>query len=389
MKIAEVFQNNMILQRNKEILVWGTENEYSKIDVKLNDKIICSPELTKGSFSFYIPAQPAAENATLIIGDTTFTNVDFGEVFVASGQSNMEFLLEYEEHYKDEKNAPEDEHLRMYTVGRYSFEGEKELGYKAWNHWDKWYSYTKSERGYFSAPAAYFAKELRKDGVPVGILNCSWGGTIALAWLNENWIQKEPAFKPQVDYAKKLDSIIEENHLWDAKQTFRQNAASQTSEEGVRQIMTVTNEPADETDNSGDGFLPKEFYGHGVDPADLLYRAKGDPNYPGVLFGLMLKKILGYSVQGVLWYQGESDQDHARDYGKIFTALINCWREEWFNVNKYQTKLPFIFAQLAPFGQWLYNKGHNFPELRQQQFEVSQKVPEAYIISLGDIILPA
>ena len=384
MKIAEVFQNNMILQRNKEVLVWGTENEYSKIEVKLNGKLICTPELTKGSFSFYIPPQPATENATLTIGDTIFSNVDFGEVFVASGQSNMEFLLEYEEHYSKEKNAPDDEHLRMYTVGRYSFEGEKELGYKSWNPWDKWYSYTKKDRGYFSAPAAYFAKELRKEGVPVGILNCSWGGTIALAWLSENWIKKEPAFDSQVEYAKKLDAIIEENNLWQAKQSFRQNAASQSSEEGTRQIMTVTTEPVE---NASDAFdiLPSEFKGHGVDPADLLYRAKGDPNYPGVLFGLMLKKILGYTVQGVLWYQGESDQDHAGDYGKIFTALINCWREEWLNVNKYQTELPFIFAQLAPFGQWLYNKGHNFPELRQQQFEVSHNVPDTYIISLGDI----
>ena len=107
MKIAEVFQNNMILQRNKEVLVWGTENEYLKIEVKLNGKLICTPELTKGSFSFYIPPQPATENATLTIGDTIFSNVDFGEVFVASGQSNMEFLLEYEEHYSEEKNAPD------------------------------------------------------------------------------------------------------------------------------------------------------------------------------------------------------------------------------------------------------------------------------------------
>ena len=148
--------------------------------------------------------------------------------------------------------------------------------------------------------------------------------------------------------------------------------------------MTVTTAPAENSDDAFD-ILPAEFKGHGVDPADLLYRAKGDPNYPGILFELMLKKCLGYSVQGVLWYQGESDQDHASDYGKIFTALIKCWRDEWLKANKYQNKLPFIFAQLAPFGQWLYNKGHNFSELRQQQLEVSQNVSDAYIISLGDI----
>jgi len=385
MKLVEIFQDNMILQRGKEICLWGTSEEEKEIAAKIDGKEVCTAKIPSGKFTIFLPPQEAKENVKLEVGDVVINSVDIGEVFVASGQSNMEFLLEYEENYPQEKDSPEDSHLRMYTVGRYSFEGEKEMGYKSWNKWDRWYSYTKADRASFSAPAAYFAKELREKGVPVGIINCSWGGTIAVSWVNEECIKNEKAFASQVEYAEKLNQIIEENNLWQAKQDFRQKGASQDNEEMTRTIMTVTSEPPAEADTDSSDFIPAEFKGHGVEAADLMYRAKGDPNYPGILYSMMLEKLLGYTVQGVLWYQGESDQDHASGYGALLTGLIECWRKEWKKVNPHQETLPFIFVQMAPFGQWLYNKGHNFPELRQQQLNVSRNEKDAYIVSIGDI----
>lgn len=161
MKLVEIFQDNMILQRGKEICLWGTSEEEKEIAVKIDGKEVCTAKIPSGKFTIFLPPQEAKENVKLEVGDVVINSVDIGEVFVASGQSNMEFLLEYEENYPQEKDSPEDSHLRMYTVGRYSFEGEKEMGYKSWNKWDRWYSYTKADRASFSAPAAYFAKELK------------------------------------------------------------------------------------------------------------------------------------------------------------------------------------------------------------------------------------
>ncbi len=387
MKLSPVFCDNMILQRDMELSVWGTSDVEEDISVSINGNLIKNVHITQGEFVFTLPPQKAAENVTLAIGDTVYDNVDIGDVYIASGQSNMEFLLEYEEHYDTEKNAAEDEHLRMYTVGRYSYQGQKEKGYKSHNEWDKWYSYTKDHRGNFSAVASYFAKEIRAEtGVPVGIINCSWGGTIAIAWTSPDYIKDDPIYKSQLEYASYLDSLVDKYDLAEAKEQFRKSQAVPEAKEGERAIMTQVLDPQTASKVFPPMDIPKKILETGIaNVSDLLFRAKDDPNYPSSLYELMLMNIAGYSCKGVLWYQGESDEDHAGDYGKLLTNLINCWRETWISRNPSQLTLPFIIAQLAPYGTWMGGTGANYPVLRQQQQNVADSVSDVYMASIGDI----
>lgn len=99
----------------------------------------------------------------------------------------------------------------------------------------------------------------------------------------------------------------------------------------------------------------------------------------------MVREIVGYSVRGVIWYQGETDKKKVPIYAKLFSALIACWREEWNNKNAFAGKMPFLFVQIAPYGNWMGNSNENYPILRRQQEQVSKSVADAYMASIFDI----
>ncbi len=92
MNLASIFTDNMILQCNRPVKIWGESKKDLQVEIKINSELVYTTNISKGEFSFEIPPQKAQESATIQIGDITLNNVDFGEVFIAGGQSNMEFL---------------------------------------------------------------------------------------------------------------------------------------------------------------------------------------------------------------------------------------------------------------------------------------------------------
>ncbi|MCI8801282.1 sialate O-acetylesterase [Acetatifactor muris] len=105
------------------------------------------------------------------------------------------------------------------------------------------------------------------------------------------------------------------------------------------------------------------------------------PHYqfaPGRLYEMMLKQIAPYTVKGVIWYQGESDDINAEVYDVILSSMIQCWRDLW----EYQ--LPFYIVQLPELEQWLALSGKNYPLIRQMQEKVTDTVKDTYLISTMD-----
>lgn len=119
--------------------------------------------------------------------------------------------------------------------------------------------------------------------------------------------------------------------------------------------------------------------------ADIMAVGPGDPNEPGALYENMLKEIIGYSIRGTIWYQGETDESHPNIYDKLFAALISCWREAWLEKNPAQTRLPFLFAQLAPYGTWRGGYGDKFPTLRACQAKAAKEVPDCCMASISGV----
>lgn len=391
-RLARPFSDGVIFQRGKPILLWGNNDKAERVRIRLNGETVAHAEIPAGVFSITLPPQEATENAILEIGDVTLRHVDVGEVWIAGGQSNMEFFLEYTEGGDEEIASANDEHLRMYTVGQYSFAGERKLGYKAWNPWDKWLPYTPENAGSFSAVSVYFAKELRRIlGVPVGIISCNWGGTSASAWLDRRYLEEDPALRSYIDDFDALVAKLDLERYNKIKALVRPGMASREAREQMGLFNKYTYRPGELEKLMMTGAGQQDAAAAQSNPlvglsiADIMAVGPGDPNEPGTLYENMLKEIVGYPAKGVIWYQGETDEPKAELYAKLFAAMRDCWLDAWQARNPAQDALPFLTVQLAPFGTWRGSTGERFPIVREQQKLAAKTLSDVYMTSISDL----
>ena len=368
-KFADVFQDNMTLQRHKPIMLFGTADKSHTIITYLNSIKIAEAEIAKGDFKITLPEQDAVENAVLDFvteaGErVSFLNVDIGEVWLAGGQSNMEFLMKYEENYPLERPVCNDDHLRFYNVPQYAFIGEEAEGLFKNGDYNKWHSASPDTLWCFSAPGYYHARKLREElGVPVAILGCNWGGTSASAWMDMKTLESDPRLCVYVEDYRKNENKSPD---YARKEYKNRKVSDHKYTRWVNDMLLLGYQDRLDVKISCaivNSFRPKDI--------GIGWRSF---QRPAGLYEMMLKKIIGYTVKGVIWYQGESDECHAGLYAELFTAMIKRWRSDW------NDKLPFIFVQLAPFGY-----GAGYPELRYQQELVEKSVSDAYMISIPDL----
>lgn len=336
--LAEIFQDGMVLQRGKAIKLWGTSQKAQRITVLLDKTVVLEAHIPEGSFAVSLPPQEAAENRTLCIqnadGETvSVANVDIGEVWIAGGQSNMEFQLQCDRNGDALIASADDVHLRYYEVGKYAFEGEREENLKDGRRWNHWRRFIPSECTHFSAVGTYFARYLRQElGVPVGIIGCCWGGTSATAWMDEALIRKDEQLKIYTDtYDKAVEKLNPEKYI---QSDYKYRSFMGAEKNVVGSEATMKKEVT----------APLKFPMRQIAKLmqNLLKPGPHSENRPGGLYQTMLSKITGYSTKGVLFYQGESDEHHASLYAHLFTQMIACWRNDW------QEQLPFVFVQLPP-----------------------------------------
>ncbi|MDR2655508.1 MAG: sialate O-acetylesterase [Oscillospiraceae bacterium] len=378
-KLARIFQDGMVLQRQKPIRLWGETNRKQNVAVSLDGKILYEKELPAGSFSIFLPPREAAENLTLVVSGESetliFNNIDIGEVWIAGGQSNMEYPLRFDIEADSIVPYADDAHLRYYETGKYSFEGEEEEGFKDTRYMDKWLEFNPENAVYFSAVGMYFAAKIKASlNVPIGVVGCSWGGTTAYAWLGESYLDANPKFAPYLDEYKAALEKLDIAKYEKKGEKARRLMASELVQRMIANSLFGKSLFSD----VGMRMLPALLKVIGY----TLTKGPKDPNRPSGLYHTMVRKIEGYSGRGVLWYQGESDEARADIYAELFSAVIRCWRDAW------RDELPFFFVQLAPFGKAGMGSGKNFPAVRRRQEWVSKHVSDCYMISSGDAGLP-
>lgn len=374
-KLAGIFQNGMVLQRRKPIRIWGSTDKTQKVQIFLDEELLLEHKLTEGDFSIELPAQEAAWDVNLkfVEADGTellLAGVDIGEVWIAGGQSNMEFILFYDREGDEMIEKAEDEHYRFYDVGRFAFEGEREEGLKKDAvHWDKWVKYCKEDAPWFSAAGTYFARILRKElEVPVGIVGCNWGGTSASSWIDADILRADKLLKVYTDaYDKRVAKLDMEKYRRENRKEREQIASEQAMRDRDIRMKVET-------------IVPPAFMVKLNGRLTRLINSAGphSDKRPGGLYEMMLKQIVGFTCQGVIWYQGESDDMYPDMYARLFTKLIQCWRKDW------KEELPFLFTQLAPFEEWLGCSGKNYPIIREQQQMVEDSVENVWMTSIMD-----
>lgn len=371
-QLADIFKSGMTLQQQKQITIWGRTTSVQKLQLFLDDSLLSQGEFPAGKFQLILPAQKAGENHILKVegssGDIILLHdVDIGEVWIAGGQSNMEFPMAYEPHFKNEMKQFKDQHLRFYDVPKYAFDGEETDGLKKSLGYGVWRTCKRTDLKYFSAAGYYFAKQLReKYRIPVAIVGCNWGGTSASTWLDEKLLQEDPALAVYWnEYQEGLKTINLDTYAEENRKA-RESETSPVFQWIMRKMVKGKIGP-----------ILKAVIGKLASKSAAIIGPHSS-NRPGGLYHAMVEKIAGFACRGVIWYQGESDDVKADLYARLFTNVIECWRKAWFE------ELPFLFVQLAPFGQWLGISGQKYPIIRAQQEQVSKAVANTAIACIMD-----
>ena len=350
-EFAPVFTDNAVLQRNEPVAVWGTGRDGEQVTVELFGKT-ASATVTDGKWRVELPAMPAAENGILILkGDNEMSlkNVAVGEVWIGSGQSNMEWRLNgCAPLYDDIIKAANDPGIRELKIPLRTHTGEP-LGKLQWK------TFEKGAAGQFGAVAYFFAAELRRKlGVVVGIVNCSFGGTRIEAWMSRDAITSAGAKEILDDADRKMAAFAtseDYEKAWSEYETAKK-------EREERKKMGAT--PAEL------GHEPKEPFG---------YRSK---SRPAGLYESMLGVIRPYTARGVIWYQGESNAGMPH-YGALNAHLVTLFRKDW-----QRPDWPFFIAQLSTPNAFGHpDDAEDYPLTREAQRKVATDTPNAgFVVTL-------
>ena len=381
LQVAEIFQSGMILQREKAVAVWGTAEPGAQVTVEIQGRSAQAKADESGAWSVSVPALAASASETMTVkaGDEAlmYEDVAVGEVWLAGGQSNMEFAMRYEKHKAEALENCEDARVRFYDVPEVCYDGQREeFDYSRMAVWRK---ATKEDLDYFSAVGYYFQKELERDlDVPVGIVGCNWGGTTASVWMSRETLER--VGEPWIRWFEQKCEGRDMEEYWAGQRGNPMNDKGNPFDQFSEMVLprTLSDEEVWQLFSKMLADLPE-----GVDFEEIMANSLDAKTFPGCLYEHMLKTIAPYGVRGILWYQGESDDDVPGMnvlYKDMLTGLIGDWRALWGE------ELPFLFVQLPGYERWLHNtKKNHYPIIRKCQEDVAKTVAGAHLCSIADV----
>jgi sialate O-acetylesterase len=373
-RVPAVFADHMVLQRDAAVPLWGWAAPGEEVTVTFGGQTQRTQATANGSWRITLPPMAAsAEPRELNIGGQVIKDVLVGEVWLASGQSNMGFPLANAHNADQALASAGDPLLRFFTVQN-ATAAEPQTDLRG-----RWDLSTPDSAKSFSAVAYFFARDLRaKLGVPVAILHSSWGGTPAQAWLSMDALRQPPTFANYVqrydEAAAKHREILAHPDLMEA---YRKDLA-----QWQKEIAPAFNEAmrAWNASKNGPKPVPAKAEPANPDPMDIP-SPSSRPGTPSVIFNAKIAPLAGYAIRGALWYQGEANASGGIEYRTLLPRLIGDWRQQWG-----QGDFPFLVVQLAawdmypspaPFHQW--------PWLREAQAMTVKTVPNTALAVAIDV----
>jgi sialate O-acetylesterase len=327
-KLPYLIADHMVLQRGLPVHIWGKADPAERVSVTFRgvDRSTSADDL--GRWSVYLPPGEAGGPFTLSINSITLTDVLVGDVWVASGQSNMEWPVAWAADAKAEMAAANHPRIRlvraMHKVSEYPVDNL--VG-------QMWRACTPESAENFSAVAYHFGRLLQqKLDVPIGLIQTAWGGTPIDAWTSLGAIAQDPALMPVF---AEWNNLMQDHAL----ALLRHDRAAKDWEKAAARAKAEHQPLAP---------VPEKPVG------------PGGPWTPGGLYNAMVAPVTPMAIRGVIWYQGEANGSTTRAplYGRLLQTMIRDWRKAW-GIGDF----PFLFVQLAnyraPDSAW--------PELREGQ----------------------
>ena len=353
--LASVVGDHMVLQQGGPAPIWGKTTPDTKVRVTMDDRRITTRSDERGNWRVDLGPLRAGGpfDITVKAGKTeaVISDVLVGEVWVCSGQSNMQWTVSNSNNAEEEIKSANYPEMRLFTVTRKtSAEPLSECE-------GSWTACTPESVPEFSAVGYFFGRRVYKTlDVPVGLINTSWGGTPAEAWTSMPKLQSNPDFQPMLDRWK---GIID---------------AYPQAQADYEKALGEWQKKADDAKAKGE-----------PEPGDKPRPPMG-PDHPhrvASLYNGMIQPLIPFGIRGAIWYQGESNAGRAYQYRSLFPAMIEDWRANWG-----QGEFPFLFVQLANFMK--RNPDANAPsawaELREAQDMTLglEDTGQAVIIDIGE-----
>lgn len=327
LSMSSLYADYMVLQRDVPLEIHGTANTGEKITVEIGGQKASATADNQGKWSVVLSPMQAAEDLTLTITAgkqrKVFSHVAVGEVWLCSGQSNMAFMLCQAESGKEDIAAADDPQLRLFDMkGRWETYDVAwpascldSLNHLQYFHETTWQPSTSTSASRFSAVGYYYGRMLRqKLGVPVGLICNAVGGAPTEAWVDRNSLE--------TSFPNILSNWLQNDFIQD---WVRGRAAK-----------NLTN---DKTKLGRHPYEPCYLYESGILP------------------------LQRYPIKGVIWYQGESNAHNKDAHAKLFSLLVNGWRQNWNNPD-----MPFYFVQLSSLNR------PSWPWFRDSQLRLMKEI---------------
>ena len=353
--LPTIISDGMVLQRDVRIPIWGWAEPGEEVTVSIADQTHNTKTNESGRWQVNLdPLQVGPPLEMKVKGDSELEVKDIlvGEVWICSGQSNMQWAVSQSWNADLESKAANYPNIRLITVNTPGVQKPLE------DFVGKWERASSTTIGGFSAVGYHFGKQLHLTlDVPIGLIDNAWGGSSCEAWVRRELLDDIEIYKPLLE-------------RWAETEAKPENVAVSGPFEQKMATWWEDNLKAKKAGKSSPPF-PKWPGG----PMHTQHR-------PGNLFHGRLKPIFPYSVRGAIWYQGESNAGRAFQYRQLFPLMIENWREEW------ESDMSFYWVQLADFMAESTEPGESaWAELREAQTMTLKKLPktgEAVTIDLGE-----
>jgi sialate O-acetylesterase len=313
-KLASLFTDHAVLQRRVEVPVWGSADPGEQVTVQFREHVVTTDADVQGRWFVRLPAMETGPAADLLVtgsNELRRRDVVLGEVWLASGQSNMAYRVE-------ELEAPEEEAIAEFPeIRQFTVKSHAAMAPVA-DVEGRWVKASPATVGKFSATAYFFARELQRVlGVPVGILNASAGGTQIESWMSAESLAGDPHFAVVAErWHDALRRYSQARAEYETKAARWKNATAEEHYAFARRDERMPTPPA----------------------------GPGHRDTPSSLFNGMIHPLVPYALRGVIWDQGGANAARSAEYGALFRALISDWRVRWS-----EPELPFYFVQDANY----------------------------------------
>ena len=396
---AATLRARFILQRELPVSVWGTAEPGAHVDVHIQGQSASCVADDQGNWRCVLEPLHASDAETLEVAagecHLTCSDVAVGEVFIAGGQSNMEFWMRYDKEVEEYRPTCTNPRIRFYDQPKCSYPGQTDdFDYSKVGIWRK---ATPEDLDYFSAVGYFFARGLEMVlDVPVGIVGCNYGGTTSAAWMtpeHARLVQPElaAAFDAKLQWLPYEELLangrvnVDKNNkgyaTWPAWNEFFLPRTPTMDE--IKAFMASAAQKA-----SGPADVGGLEIGGGQDSSQAdtqVHPGMMTPTKeaPGALFTYMVLPIAGFAARGVLWYQGESDDeiDGAQwRHEEALRTVIADWRNAW-----QRPDLPFLVVQIPGFGEWMGMGPNDYPTIRARQQKVADTDEHVWLCSATDM----